>query len=286
MNEVQNAIEKAIGLKKTSISNADKAVEKRSVRFEPGEVEGMTMHPNNPCIIATGNPDTPITEEYRKLKTVILRMTREEFRNTVMVTSSVSGEGKSLTSANLAIMMAREFGQTVLLVDSDLRRPSLHEYLGMMPHLGLADCLEDRIDAGRAIVKTGIQKLSFMSAGKKVENPGELLSSQRMKEFLLELKHRYQDRYIIIDTPPILLFAETQAMSMLVDGVLVVVKEGGASLKGLTQTFEVLKGSTVLGIVYNDASTTILGRKYYDHYQRYYHHDGHLGKNRRDIEKG
>jgi len=281
MNEVQNAIEKAIGLKKSSTTNGDKAVEKRSVRFEPGEAEGVTMHPNNPCIITNGNPDTPIAEEYRKLKTVILRMTREEFRNTIMVTSSISGEGKSLTSANLAIMMAREFGQTVLLVDSDLRRPSLHEYLGMAPHVGLADCLEDRIDAGRAIVKTGIQKLSFMSAGKKVENPGELLTSQRMREFLLELKHRYQDRYIIIDTPPILLFAETQAMSMLVDGVLVVVKEGGVSLKGLIQMFEILKGSTLLGIVYNDASATNLGGKYYDHYQHYYHDDRHGKKQKK-----
>jgi protein-tyrosine kinase len=281
MNEVQNAIEKAIGLKKSITTNGDKAIEKRAVRFELGEAEGVTMHPNNPCIITNGNPDTPIAEEYRKLKTVILRMTREEFRNTIMVTSSISGEGKSLTSANLAIMMAREFGQTVLLVDSDLRRPSLHEYLGMAPHVGLADCLEDRIDAGRAIVKTGIQKLSFMSAGKKVDNPGELLTSQRMKEFLLELKHRYQDRYIIIDTPPILLFAESQAMSMLVDGVLVVVKEGGVSLKGITQMFEILKGSFVLGIVYNDASATSLGGTYYHHYQHYYHDDRHGKKQKK-----
>ncbi len=281
MNEVHNAMEEAIGLKKSSTTNGDKAVEKRSVRFEPGEAKGMTMHPNNPCIIMNGNPDSPIAEEYRKLKTVILRMTREEFRNTVMVTSSVSGEGKSLTSANLAIMMAREYGQTVLLVDSDLRRPSLHEYLGIAPHVGLADCLEDRIDAGRAIVKTGIQKLSFMSAGKKVENPGELLSSQRMRDFLLELKHRYRDRYIIIDTSPILLFAETQAMSLLVDGVLVVVKEGGVSLQGLTQMLEVLKGSTVLGVVYNDASATSLGGKYYDHYKRYYHDDHFEKKQKR-----
>jgi exopolysaccharide/PEP-CTERM locus tyrosine autokinase len=236
-----------------------------------------TMHPTNHCIIAYGNADTPIAEEYRKLKTVILRMTRDEFRNTVMVTSSVSGEGKSLTSANLAVMLAREYGQTVLLVDSDLRRPSLHEYLGISPGVGLADCLEDRIDAGRAITSTGIPKLSFMSAGKTVGNPGELLSSPRMKEFLLELKHRYQDRYIIIDTSPILLFAETQAMSTLVDGVLIVVKEGGASLKGIAQMLDILKGSSVLGIVYNDASTTSLGGRYYSHYAHYYH-EGRYGK--------
>ena len=277
MDEVKNAMEKTIGLKKPGTTSGSQTVEERSIRFEPGDTKGMTMHPNNPCIITNGNPDTPIAEEYRKLKTVLLRMTRDEFRNTVMVTSSVSGEGKSITSANLAVMLAREYGQTVLLVDADMRRPSLHEYLGMAPHVGLADCLEDRTDAGRAIVKTGIPKLTFMSAGKKVENPGELLSSQRMKEFLLELKHRYRDRYIIIDTSPILLFAEAQAMSLLVDGVLVVVKEGSVSLQGLTQMLEVLKGSPVLGIVYNDASTTSLGGKYYDHYKHYYH-DGNSRK--------
>jgi protein-tyrosine kinase len=280
MNELQKTMEKAIGLKTLSTANSDTVIEKGPVSFAPDADRGMTMHPTNPCIIMNTNQDTPIAEEYRKLKTVLLRMTRDEFRNTVMVTSSVSGEGKSITSANLAIMMAKEYGQTVLLIDSDLRRPSLQEYLGMPPHVGLADCLEKRIDVERAIVKTGIQKLSFMSAGEKVDNPGELLSSQRMKDLLLELKHRYQDRYIIIDTPPILLFAETQAMSRLVDGVLVVVKEGGPSPRGLTQMLDILKGSNVLGVVYNDASTTSLGGKYYDYYKHYYHDDRH-GKNQK-----
>jgi receptor protein-tyrosine kinase/non-specific protein-tyrosine kinase len=198
-----------------------------------------------------------------------------------MVTSAISGEGKSVTSSNLAVMMAREFGQTVLLVDADLRRPSLHGYLGMAAHAGLADCLEDRIDAGRAIVKTGIPKLSFMSAGKKVENPSELLSSQRMTEFLLELKNRYQDRYIIIDTAPILLFAETQALSALVDGVLIVVKEGGVSLKGIAQMLDILKGATVLGIAYNNASAASLDGRYHSHYKHYYH-DDRVGKKKKD----
>jgi protein-tyrosine kinase len=272
MNELQSAEDNAIHLKKINTTNRD-----LDIFTESGEAEEMSMYPNNPCIITNANMDTPMAEEYRKLKTVILRMTRDDFRNTVMVTSSVSGEGKSLTSANLAIMMAREYGQTVLLIDSDLRRPSLHEYLGMSPHAGLADCLEDRLDAGRAIVKTGIPKLSFMSAGKKVENPGELISSHRMKEFMHELKNRYPDRYIIVDTAPILLFAETHTMSMLVDGVLVVVKEGGVSLNNLNQVIELLKNSTVLGIVYNDASVTSLGGKYYEHYKHYYH-NGRRGK--------
>jgi protein-tyrosine kinase len=270
MNKIEKSLEKTIGIKKSSDGVCGNIFNLMEVPCEPAEVEGMTMHPKNSCIITYRNPDTPIAEEYRKLKTVLLRMTREEFRNVVMVTSSVSGEGKSVTSANLAVMLAREYGQTVLLVDADLRRPSLHEYLGIAPRVGLADCLEDRIDPGRAIVKTGIPKLSFMSAGKKVENPGELLSSHRMKEFLLELKHRYQDRYIIIDTAPILLFAETQAMSVIVDGVLVVVKEGGATVKAITQMLDILKNSTVLGIVFNNASASSLDGKYYHHYRHYY----------------
>jgi protein-tyrosine kinase len=256
----------------TGVNDTEITVSRKSM-----EVKGAMMKPKNSLIITYGDPNSPIAEEYRKLKTLLLRMTKQEFRNTVMVTSAISGEGKSVTSANLAIMLAREYGQTVLLIDADLRRPSLQEYLGMESHIGLADCLEDGIDAGRAIVKTGIQKLSFMSAGGKSDNPSELLSSQRMQVFLSELKHRYQDRYIIIDTAPILLFAETQALSVLVDGVLVVVKEGGASLKGITEMLDILKGANVLGIVYNNASATSLDGRYHNHYQHYYS-DNRYGK--------
>src|SRR5574341_2047376 len=166
-----NKIEKGPAPVKADKKNGGKPVATTPVPAVPEKTDGMTMNPANPCIITCRDPDSPVAEEYRKLKTVMLRMTREEFRNTVMVTSSVSGEGKSVTSANLAVMLAREYGQTVLLVDADLRRPSLDEYLGIAPPYGLADCLEDRLDPGKAIVKTGIPKLSFMSAGKRSENP-------------------------------------------------------------------------------------------------------------------
>ncbi len=259
-----------MGLNQSNQTTSGVVDNKMSQSRKPVEIKSTMMKPKNTSIIAYGDPDSPITEEYRKLKTRLLRMTKQEFQNTVMVTSAISGEGKSVTSSNLAVMLAREYGQTVLLIDADLRRPSLQEYLGMAPHVGLADCLEDGIDAGRAIVKTGIEKLSFMSAGGKTDKPSELLSSQRMKEFLLELKHRYQDRYIIIDTAPILLFAETQALSMLVDGVLLVVKEGGVSIKGITEMLDSLKGANVLGIVYNNASAKNLEGRYHHHYYHYY----------------
>ncbi len=232
----------------------------------------MIFKPDNPCVVTFSDPDSPVTEQYRKLKTLILKMTRNEFRNTLLVTSSVGGEGKSVTCANLAVILAREYGQTVLLVDADLRKPALQEYLGLKSDFGLADCLNDRIDLGKAIVKTGLPKLSFLSAGKQVTDPAELLSSSRMKELLKEMKNRYQDRYIIIDTPPTLLYAETLALSALVDGIVVVVKEGVASLQGVRDTLDVLKGASLLGIVYNDVSNASLDgsyRNYKDHYKKY-----------------
>ncbi len=265
MKNAEKGLEKATGLKTAARENTPKPeVIGTESDFMP---EPFNPHP---CIISYREPDSPAAEEYRKLKSLILMRTRDEFRNTLLVTSALSGEGKSITSANLAIMLARDYGQTVLLVDADLRRPSLPGYLGISPVLGLADCIEDNVDAGRAIVKTGVPKLSFLGPGKNPTNPGELLSSNKMKLFLNELKYRYRDRYIIVDASPILLFADAQAMSTMVDGVLVVIQEGTASRKSIQQMMDLLKGSNVLGIVYNNASEANLDGRYH-HYYKYYH---------------
>lgn len=216
-----------------------------------------------------------VAEQYRKLKTWLLKLTKNDFRNLIMITSAVSGEGKSVTAANLAITMAEELNQTVLLVDADLRRPSLQDYLKIGESIGITDCLADGADAGKAIIKTAIPKLSFLGAGRKVKNPAELLSSSRMRELLGELKQRYHDRYVIIDTPPVLPFAETQVLGQLVDGVLFVVREGMTTLVGVSDALESLHGAELLGIVYNDASVGSLMDRYgysgygYDRYQRH-----------------
>lgn len=231
---------------------------------------GIGLKTSNPYIIKFAEQDGPIAEEYRKLRSLLLAMTkRQANRNTIMVTSSESGEGKSLTSVNLALVLAREFNHTVLLVDADLRRPMLPTYLGLEPSLGLSDCLTDGLDVGRALVRTGVPKLSFLSAGKNTDMPAELLSSSRMKELIHEIKHRYHDRYIIIDTPPALIFSETHVISSYVDGVLFVVKEGVA-LSGVRAALDTLKDSPLLGIVYNNASPQQLTVRYHHYYYQYY----------------
>jgi len=180
--------------------------------------------------------------------------TGEIFKNCLMVTSSVPCEGKSLTALNLAVSMAQELDHTVLLVDADLRRPSVHNYLNIEQGVGLAEVLKGEAGLADTIVPTGIGKLSIIRAGRLIDNPAELFSSQRTRDVLRELKSRYPDRYIILDTPPVLPFAESRSLAHLVDGVLFVVMERLASQANIKDALDSLKGCPILGMVYNAAT--------------------------------
>lgn len=210
---------------------------------------------DSPYLVNLNDPLSSTAEEFRKLKSVLVKMTKGEdfFKNTLMITSAVPHEGKTLTALNLAISLAQEFDHTVLLVDADLRRPAVQSYLNMNWKLGFSDCLLGETDIGETIIGTGIGKLSVIPAGRAVPNPVELFTSQRMRGLIEEMKYRYHDRYIIFDTPPILPFAETRSLAHLVDGVLFVVKERLASQENIKEAVESLKGCELLGMVYNDA---------------------------------
>lgn len=259
MSRIEKALEKAAQLRGAQPKGEPKDT---ITPYVPKERVTTPFAPANPCVVSTEDIHAPVAEQYRKLKTAVLKSTKKEFRNILMVTSSLSGEGKSITAANLAVTIAEELNQTVLLVDADLRRPALQRYLNVKPSHGIANCLEDGMNVGDAIVKTGIPKLTFLGAGKKVKNPAELLSSYRMKDLLAELKNRYRDRYVIIDTPPVLPFAETHALCTMVDGVILVVREGATTLQGINDTLESLQGAVLLGLVYNDAVAGDLVSRY------------------------
>jgi exopolysaccharide/PEP-CTERM locus tyrosine autokinase len=218
----------------------------------------------NPLLVAANDPHTFVAEEYRKLKSILVNLTnKDNFQNTLMVSSALSNEGKSITALNLAISLAQEHDHTVLLVDADLRKPSIQNYLGMPSTLGLSECITDGVDIGKALIRTGIGKLMLLPAGKQIRNPVEHFSSQRVKNLILELKHRYPDRYIIIDTPPVLPFTETRTLSTIVDGVVFVVKEGVASLSEINEAIGYLKEANLLGILYNEASSEDLAGRYH-----------------------
>jgi protein-tyrosine kinase len=268
MSRIENALEKAVRLhdRKHEIPQ----------EFERSADAVEALHPlfvpKNPLIVTLTDPDSPAAEEYRKLKAMVIKLTQEDARRTViMITSANSGEGKSLTSINLAISLAQEVSHSALLIDADLRRPSLAAYLGITTECGLVECLRDGASASSVIISTGIPKLDILPAGTSVKNPVELLSSPKMKSMIVELKRQAPERYIIIDAPPTLPFAETQLVSMLVDGVLFVVKEGGTTVQDLQDSLEILKGTKVLGIAFNNVDVSSQGMSNrYRHYYQYY----------------
>ena len=207
------------------------------------------------------------SEEYNKLRSRIITLTQgDEFYNTIMVTSTIGEEGKTLTAINLAIAMAKGYDNTVLLVDADLRRPSLHKVFNLKPKVGLIQCLTENVPISDALIKTGIGKLVILPAGGSSSNPVELLASNQMKELVSELKHRYPERYVIFDTPPILPFADAQVLAPVVDGTIFVVREGKAKLKDVKEAIHSLHDTNIFGLVYNDARIYTKKPNYYYYY--------------------
>ena len=214
--------------------------------------------------------DSPAAEQYRKLKSTIVKMLKKgECRQALMITSAVAGEGKSVTALNLAISLAQEFDHTVLLVEADLRKPSLLEYLGLQADFGLSDCVLDGIDVGEVLVKTGIEGLTLLPAGRSVDNPVELFSSNRMQELFTEIKQRDPNRFVIVDTTPLLPFAEPQYIANAVDGVVLVVRERLTSTDKLKRALEMLKNHNLLGVVSNGVSRVASLGGYYGYYGYY-----------------
>ena len=192
-------------------------------------------------------------EEYRLLKERLLSISSDKGMNLFMITSPMRNEGKTQVACSLALSLAQDFDHTTLLIDADLRSPACHKRLGLTRGAGLVDCLHEEISLEKALVRTGTGALSFLSAGRPAANLAELFSSNRMRELLHEIKHRYHDRLIIIDSSPLLPFAESRAISRVVDGVMMVARENVTLKAHLESALRFLQGGNVLGLVYNDA---------------------------------
>lgn len=219
---------------------------------------------DNLMLATVRDEKTAVVEEFNKLRSSVIALTTgDQLRNTLMVTSAVSEEGKSMVALNLAISLAKEHDHTVLLVDTDLRRPSVHKYLGLEPEYGLVQCLRDDLPLEKALIKTGLGKLVVLPAGEAIRDPVDLLSSRRMKEIVKELKDRYQERYVIFDTPPALPFADAGILAGFVDSTLFVVREGKANRADIEKTLEEFKEHHLLGVVYNDARMFMKKQDYY-----------------------
>ncbi len=190
-------------------------------------------------------------EVYKVLRTQILEATKEKGGNTIMVTSALPGEGKTLTAINLAFTFARLFEQTVLLVDGDLKQQAIHKTLGFASDKGLIDHLVDDTLLSDLMIWPGIDKLTLISGGRSVTESAELFRSTRMKDLVNEMKTRYPDRYVFFDVPPILGGADTLDFVPLVDHVIVVVQYGVTPIDAVKKAVELIPQEKVIGFVLN-----------------------------------
>jgi non-specific protein-tyrosine kinase len=203
----------------------------------------------NRCIAL--DSQAPELDAYRILRTQILQKTRETGGNTIMITSAVPGEGKTVTAINLSITLAREFQQTVLLMDCDLRNQMVHRYMGYESKGGVIDYLLNDRPMSELITWPGVEKLTVVSGGRKMTESSELLGSLRMRELVEDLRTRYPSRYVIFDMPAILDGADALAFVPLVDHVVLTVREGLTSIQDVKRSIELLPPGKLLGLVMN-----------------------------------
>ena len=226
----------------------------KRIYLDPGVIA------KNRCFAHLDN--VPEMEAYRVLRTQIMQRTRGTGCNTIMVTSALPGEGKTITAINLAFTFAREFQHTVLLVDGDLRKQSIHKYLGYAGEKGLIDYLADSAPVSELIKWPGIEKISLISGGRSCQESAEMLGSPRMKELVSEMKSRYHERYIIFDVPPILSGAEALTFYPLVDYVIVVVQAGKTSMDDVKKALQFLPKEKILGFALNRCLTSSQSEPY------------------------
>ncbi len=234
-------------------------------RFEPKTNEPKTAMP------VTSAPRSPTAEAFRSLRTNIQFASIDKQIRTLLITSASPGEGKTTIALNLAASLAQA-GQSVALLDCDLRRPSIHRWLGMPNSMGLSNAALQAGKLNGNLQSTAIENLKALTSGPLPPNPSELLGSERVARILEELKQ--QADIVIIDSPPTLVVTDPAVLAKRVDAVLLVVETGATRRDTVEQALESLQqvGANVVGVVLNKLSVKRGGHYRYQYYHYYYHY--------------
>lgn len=283
-----------------ALQRADESVEQQSVEFEqvtvvpPVPQEPMVRKVPSPpnkkeqevvpeasrpgqwddrLILASTNTG-PVAESIRALRTRILFPPSGKVPRTILVTSASPGEGKSFICANLGISLAQGVDNYCLLVDCDLRKPTQHTLFGLDNTAGLSDYLQHKKQIPELLTPSGIDKLSILQAGPRSINPAELLGSASMTSLVDELAQRYEDRVVLLDSPPLHAASETTVLAQHVDGVVLVVRYGVARREYVKALADAIGRDRILGVVFNAYRATMLDYKvfgYYEYQKDYYY---------------
>ena len=201
--------------------------------------------------VLTHKADEGVDSAYRMLRTRILQRLVANDWNSLAVTSPGPDQGKTLTAINLAISLAREVNYTVLLVDFDLKKPSIHKTLGIKPEAGISDFLMHDKPLSEILINPGIERLVILPGRESITNSSEMLKSRKMLQLVDELKNRYPSRLIVFDLPPLLATDDALAFSPYVESTLLVVEEGKTTSEEIKQSMALLKDQSLLGSLLN-----------------------------------
>jgi len=237
-------------------AKSQQSVEEQDIKYTKTRTIPMPVNELREKRIITEQQNS-ISDAYRVLRTQVLQRLNEKNWNTLAITSPGSGAGKSLTAINLAMSLAREVDNTVLLIDANLRSPKLDKFFDFHTEYGLSDYLLQDKPLGEMLVNPeGVSRFVVLPAGRAIANSSEMLSSPKMQRLVEEVKHRYPSRIVIFDLPPLLESSDALAFIPNADATLVVIEEGKTKEAELKQAFELLQGNEVLGTILNKAYTT------------------------------
>ncbi|HEY1580398.1 MAG TPA: CpsD/CapB family tyrosine-protein kinase [Terracidiphilus sp.] len=213
----------------------------------------LSITPQN-RLVSLADGDSPATEAFRLLSVRLRHLRRDRQLQKLLITSSIPQEGKSVVSANVTCALASATRQKVLLVEGDVRRPSLSKVFGLKPYPGICECLEGKRSLAASIYRLEPAGVWFFPAGAAPANPLELLEGGRLPVLIEQLAGWFD--WIIIDSPPILPLADTSVWTRLADGILLVTRQGTTQKRHLQRGLEALESKKVIGAVLNSSKSS------------------------------
>lgn len=206
------------------------------------------MERNRIISVCHGNT---IADRIKILRTQIMHTMNERNENTLLIASAKNKEGRTTTAINLGIALSQQIDRTILLVDADLRNPSIHTLLGFDVEKGLAHFLKGEASLSDIIIDPRIPRLNIIPGGGPIENSSELLDTEPMKMLFRQIKERCGHLFVIFDSPPLLTSADSLVLARYVDGIIIVVESEKTRKDELARVIELLKGRPIIGTVLN-----------------------------------
>jgi protein-tyrosine kinase len=223
----------------------------------------------DPNLVSLLAPESFMAERFKILRTNLLFPVTGASPRSILISSVNPGDGKSFVAANLAVSVAMNINRHVLLMDCDLRKPTIHTAFGFRGCAGLSDYLSKRASLPSLLLKTKIDRLSILPAGMPPINPSELLSSDRMAALMEEVTNRYKDRLIVIDSPPPSLTSEAGVLARMTDSILLVVRHMNTNREEIKVWISQLGKEKIIGAVLNQFDHPLLSAKGYRYYRKY-----------------